>query len=266
MGNLEGNVAHRLIEPLYNYERVIFNHLENGLQWKIDRKHLWSDTWINWEVQQYLNSPYQEYLSAGHSSMTTVFNSSNGWKVSLPVQGIVTHRGGQLDTDTTGMRTLLNAATGFDIQYTKKNPSSWFRSFSTSNYIAVFRDASPAKTMPFRQGYGIYLNASLHTSYHVSASLGYWMGRNYLATQGGDLFQSAASVFGKSGYTESKRDLVFVRLMYQQKIMDALFVDVRMEPFYDLNKKYLAYAYLVYLTYRTDLTFVNLMKGKRVKN
>ena len=36
-GNLDGSIQHQLIEPIYNFERVITNRLENGAQFLINK-------------------------------------------------------------------------------------------------------------------------------------------------------------------------------------------------------------------------------------
>lgn len=262
MGTLEGNISHQMAEPIYNYERVILNHLENGLQFKIDKKKIWADTWINWEVQQYLNSSFQEQLSGGHSSKIKLFEQNN-FTITLPLQLLISHKGGQLDLDTSSLKTIANTATGLILQYHSKHQSAFIQSIKSENYITSFNDLSPSKTLNFKKGNGLFLNVNAISKYDIGLSLGYWTGRNYLSSRGGDLFKSEASIYGTAGFIEPNRDLVFARLFYQRKILNALHVDIRFEPFYDLNNKVLQYSYSVYFTYKTDLSLVNLTNGKR---
>ena len=122
---------------------------------------------------------------------------------------------------------------------------------------------SPSKTLNFKKGNGLFLNLNAVSKYNIGLSFCYWSGRNYLSSRGGDLFKSEASIYGTAGFIEPNRDLVFARLFYQRKILNALDVDIRFEPFYDLNNKVLQYSYSVYFTYKTDLSLVNLTNGKR---
>src|SRR5262249_28334361 len=64
-GNLDGSLNHRLIEPLYDFERVLNNRLENGLQVQVIRDDLFFDTWVDWHKMIYVNDPNQEQLTAG---------------------------------------------------------------------------------------------------------------------------------------------------------------------------------------------------------
>lgn len=260
-GNLEGNVAHRLCEPLYNYERLILDHLENGLQYHVTKSNFWSDTWLNWEVQQYLRSPYQEELSGGHSSRTQLWHRG-GWSVTLPLQGLIYHKGGQLDTDTTSLKTLLNTATGLIVQWRSVDSGQFIQSVCSENYVAAFNELSPAKVLPYRNGNGVFINLAIMSKYHLGLSAGYWSGNQFLAIHGGDLYQSRASVYGLAGYTEDKRRLGFLRAFYQHKLAGDLYADIRFEPFYDFNNALLEYSYSAYLTYRKNLTLINLTKRK----
>ncbi len=260
-GTLEGNVSHRLIEPLYNYERLISNPIENGLQIKIDKQKIWSDTWLQWEVMQYIGSTYQEQFSVGHHS-DIVIAKSKKWELSLPVQFLVSHKGGQIDVDTTPLKTIANAAIGFRFQYKSNENGNFVKSFITENYLAIFNDLSPTKTLNFHQGSGLYFNATVNSKYDIAASLGYWNANNYLASRGGYLFQSEASAYGTQGYVQANRNLFFFRLLYARKVFDVLDINVRFEPYYDLGASTFEYSYSVYFTYKSDLTLFNVTKRK----
>jgi len=266
MGTLEGNVAHQLSEPLYDYERLILHPIENGLQIKVDKKKIWADTWINWEVQEYLNSTYQEQLSVGHSSKTILYQTKKGLQIKWPLQFLFTHTGGQIDLDTTPLKTLSNVATGILLQYQNPNPKGFIKSVTSENYITYFNELSPTKVLNFHEGRGLYANVNITSKYDIGVSSGYWSGKNYLSSRGGDLFKSEASIYGQKGFTAPKRSLLFLRLLYQRRIFDALNVNVRFEPYFDLNQNYLAYSYSVYFTYKKDLSFFNLTNGKRRSN
>lgn len=260
-GNLEGNFSHRMVEPLYNYERYMCNPLESGLQIKIDKQKIWSDTWINWEVMQYAGSNYQEQFSVGHHTDFTLFKTDQS-KLTIPLQFLVSHKGGQIDVDSTPLKTLANAAIGFSYRYQSDDEHHFIQSLSTENYFVVFKDLSPLKRLAYQQGNGAYFNASLTSKYDISFSVGYWNATNYLASRGGYLFQSEASVYGTPGYLQPNRNLLFFRLWYAHQVFKAINVNVRFEPFYDLSASTLEYNYSVYFTYKGDFTLFNFAKGK----
>lgn len=257
-GTLEGNLSHRLIEPLYNYERYITHNIENGFQIKVDRKRIWSDTWLNWEVMQYLNSNYQEQFSVGHSSQIHLVDNGK-FKLDVPVQALITHRGGQIDTVSTPLESIANAAIGISVSV---ELNSFIKRIHTQNYYTLYRNISPTKLINYSQGDGLFLNVEAATKNGFVASLGYWTGYQYYAGRGGFLYQSIASEYGKKGTVQPNRQIAFLRLLYQKPVYKGLSVDVRFEPYYDLGNSLFEYSYSLYFTYKRDFGIVNLMKRK----
>lgn len=258
-GNIEGNVAHRLIEPLFNFERIISNPLESGLQFKIDRNKIWSDTWLNWEVMEYLGSNYQEQFSVGHHSNVHLYKNKTQ-RFDLSIQALVSHKGGQIDMDSTPLKTIANSAFGFIYCY--QFQEGFLKQIQTENYITTYFDLSPYKTSTFNQGYGYFLNFATTTKYDITASLGYWKGTHFLSSRGGYLYQSEASKYGVWGYVEKERSLLFFRLLYSHKLFDAIQANVRFEPYYDFNQHIFEYSYAVYLGYKNDFSIFNFSKKK----
>lgn len=253
IGNLEGNLSHRLIEPVFNYERFITNYNENGIQVKVDKKKIWSDTWINWEVMEYNKSDYQEEFAAGNSTQYHFLDDGKN-KFTAIFQGIVTHIGGQVDIDTNAIQSKTNLAIGF--MY-KRKLNGFFTEWNTQNYYMIYKELAPSKTVAIDKGNGIFLNTELKTKYHINANVSYWKGYNYLAPRGGDLFQSMSSYYSQNPITEKQRNLLFIRLMYQKQIFDNFNVDVRFEPYIDLINQFFEHSYSIYLTYKKDFHLFN---------
>jgi hypothetical protein len=260
-GTLEGHLSHRLIEPLYNYERYISHPIESGIQIKIDKKNIWSDTWINWEKMQYIGSADQEQFSVGHHTDVKLFNTKHS-TLTLPLQMLVSHKGGQIDIDTTPLKTIANMAIGITYEYKSQDENNFMKSFKTENYLTIFKDLSPTKRLTFNQGTGFYLNATFVSKYDIAASFGYWQATDYLASRGGYLFQSEASIYGTPGFIQPEKKLLFIRLLYAHKVFNAIDVNVRFEPFLDLIANTFEYNYAVYFTYKNDFTLFNYMKRK----
>lgn len=257
-GALEGNVSHRVIDPLLNYERYILQPLENGVQIKADKKMMWMDNWMNWEKMQYLGDSIQEQFTIGHSSKWHVVQKPK-IKIDIPIQLMVTHRGGQIDIDTTALQTVINAAVGVNVSIPTKG---FITSVFSENYVCLFKDFSPSSRLPYQDGNGYFINVGARTRYDISASLGYWNAHQFYASRGGELFQSVSSQYAPAPYLSPNRSLFFVRLMYQHKLLNHLYTDIRFEPYYDLGHSYFEYSYGCYLTYKNDFGIINLTKRK----
>lgn len=253
VGNLEGNFNHRLLEPLYNYERFLTNNQETGLQFRVDRKKIWSDTWINWEVMQYNRSNYQEQFSAGnHTQITLLQHAKHELKVIA--QGLIAHKGGQIDIDTSAMASKLSTAVGLEYVW---HTSSFIKEIKTQHYLLYSSFLNAAKNDPYHQGNAYYATIGLNTKYDVGFNMSFWQGNRFQTSHGGDLFQSLSSDYTQRRTSDNNRSLLFVRLFYQKKLAKDIYMDIRFEPYYDLNHSFLEYAYSFYLTYKKDFVLFN---------
>jgi len=252
-GNLEANLNHRLVEPLYDFERLIYDKLEHGIQLKIEKPRLWLDAWMDWEKMIYHGSPFQEQFTAGFSSDINLLGAEKKLALSIPVQTMVSHKGGQIQLggDSLGLHNVLtqwNSAVGFSISY--KFDNSFLKEIKTDNYFVYYKDLSGTQTVAYREGTGAYLNLLVKTKF-IDVMLNYWNASSYIAPRGGPLYQSVS--FDDPSYTEKNRELLFLRLMYEKEFFKDLFFNVRFEPYQDFVEKRLEYSYSIYLTYRKDI-------------
>lgn len=256
-GNLQANVSHRYIEPLYDFEKVINDPLENGMQFIWHRNSLWLDVWIDWEKMIYRGDPFREELAGGLSAEQRVLEDSiRGWRLDLPVQFTAQHKGGQIDASDLPLVTLFNGAVGFRL--TKNIGGKFWKKLRTENYLLSFKDFSNVYQYPYTQGTGLYLNLGVDTRVQ-NVLLSYWRGNGYIAEQGGRLFQSASTTFKKPNYLEEKRELLILRFTHDIRLTDNLFLTVRFEPLYDFKDPQLEFSNAFYLRFNTDF-FVTKLK------
>ncbi|WP_240337004.1 hypothetical protein [Rufibacter psychrotolerans] len=267
-GTLEGNLNHGYIEPLYDFERVITNRLENGLQFLLNKPGVKLDAWIDW--QRYLRrmDPFQEEVAGGASAELTLYrtpvqlgSAESGPEtetyLGLPLQFTAQHRGGQIDASDLPLVTFVNAAAGLVIR--KNYNRKVLKALHFQPYVVGWKDFSNEKNQAFRQGTGIYLNAGIDTKYQ-NVMLSYWQGNGYYAELGGKLFQSVSTNFKSPGYTNKLRRLFILRLMHDIELMQGLSLTLRLEPYYDLEQPKLEFSNSLYLNFNTDFFLTRLKK------
>ncbi|HNB81602.1 MAG TPA: hypothetical protein PLP34_00690 [Chitinophagaceae bacterium] len=259
MGSLDGNWSHRLSEVLYHYERFMQHPNENGIQFRIQKKKFWSDSWLHWEVMEYLNSPYQEEFSVGHSSSCTLFQTSGGIHCDMLWQGLISHKGGQLDTDTQALKTLCNSSLGIRLLF-QPQKKQMINEAGIQFQAMTYNDLSPQKNMVYTSGQGYYTNVWLNSSYGIQCMGAFWKGHRFLSPRGDDRFQSVAGIYGKPGHSETNRQLLIGRILYQKSVMDVVQVDVRLEPCYDMINKTLSYFYSLYFDFNEDILLKKLTR------
>jgi hypothetical protein len=249
-GSLEGNIQHNYIEPIYNFERKITTPIEYGTQLLVEKEKFKLDSWISWQKMIYSGDAQKEEIVGGLNAESTIMQTGN-WKLSVPVQFLAYHQGGQIDVlKDIPISTLFNGATGFKLNQTI---GSKIKEIYTANYIAVYKDFSPTKTRAYQGGFGLWLNAGIETKWgNLVAS--YWKGNNFITIKGMPLYQSVSETLYDTGFKQKSRSILAFKYIYQKQLIPNLYLDVRFEPHFDLDHSdsQLQFNHSLFLTYKED--------------
>jgi len=260
-GTLEGNIQHKYIEPLYDFERILTTPIEYGTQLLVERKNFNLDAWIAWQKMIYKGDPAKEEIIGGLSTETFLLKTDN-WKLSVPAQFLAFHQGGQIDVlKEIPISTLFNGATGLRLH---KEINTNIKQVYTDNYIAVYKDFSPDKRRAFQSGFGLWLNAGVESKWG-SLVASYWKGNNFISIKGMSLYESVSNNLYSPGFIQHDRNIVSLRYAYQKELIPNLYLDVRFEPHVDLGNtdKQLQFNHSFFLTYKQDFRLFKVKKAER---
>jgi hypothetical protein len=258
-GTLQGSLNHQLIEPLYDFERVMVDRLEEGIQLLYEKERFWLDVWIDWERTIYPGSPFQERVSGGFSARTDLVEKEK-LQLVMPLQMLAFHQGGQIDTDPAPLITRLNLAGGLELH--RPVGKRFLHSWSLQPYVLGFFDTSHELRAPFSRGWGLYMNAAAYTRLG-GFMLTYWQGDSYIPIKGAPLFSSASSTFVNPDAVSPQRRILMLRLLNEIPIGRYLALSLRLEPFYDFGEGRLDFANSIYLNYRAGFGLWNKNKPNR---
>lgn len=242
-GTLEGSLNHKLIEPLYDFERVLNRRLETGLQFQYNRDGLFADVWFDWQYMQYWQDTRQEQFVGGLSVQKRVLKLGSG-ELFVPFQVVARHQGGQLDVAGIAIQTVVNSAVGLNwIQPI----NGWAKAVSLSGYYVFDKDVSLTR-QPYLDGDGVYINGSVTTNFGLEVMATYWQAREFLSIQGGPIYPSISPQDVR--IVQPSPNLMMLRFLYNYRVADDLYLSLRYEPFYDLAFKSFQYSYGFYINYR----------------
>lgn len=253
MGTLEGSLNHRFIEPIYDVESIINDRLEQGLQVIINKPRFWFDWYIDWEKAIVQYSPYREELTSGFSARLALVKNDKV-TVELPLQAMIAHKGGQIDTSGLPVESLLNTAVGASATFTVR--SSFLKAIKTEHYLAWYRDLSGQKLQLFKEGTGWYSSLVFQSKWNVDLDARYWHGHGFHGPRGGALYSSISEKV--PGYGEKERELLFLSAIYDKQLFPNIFIDLRLEPYYDIRNKFVEYSYSVFLRFKKDFLLKRL--------
>lgn len=234
-GNLEGNVAHRMIEPMMNFERTLTAPLEHGFQFKKVKNNSFFDSWLDWQRSTSAGEINQEHILFGLVWKHKPFKI-NDLDIRFPIQFTAYHQGGQNLAASFPVKTWLNPSVGISIEKELLKSSVSFE----NQYIGSFEDGNVGK--------GWYSNLKFQNT-KWQGILSYWLSENYASPMGGDLFQSASRKFNNESYSERYRSIMILRLIRDWKIVQDLNLSFRFEPYYDFRNHIFQHSEGLYLRY-----------------
>ena len=258
-GTLEGNLNHGYIEPIYDYKLIINERLENGFQFKVNTKPYTHDFFINWRVAIHPGDPFKEQFDIGYVSKFNILNNKK-FNLSIPLQFLYSHKGGQYDSLHTPLQSLVNTAMGASA--TLNLDHKLLKRIVFDNYYVNYKDISGEKLQPFNEG-NAFLSHLLFDFKNVGIDLRYWNGQGYIGPRGMALFQSVSEKY--PGLVEKHRELLIVSFIYDKEIFKNVNFDFRIIPYKDFIEKIssgtgLEYSYEMYLKYNLKLNL------KKIKN
>jgi hypothetical protein len=227
-GSIYGALNHGLIEPLFSFERVFTHHNESGFQFLLNHDFFKADIWLNWEKFIFAGDPFKEEFTAGFSSTLYPAGRGSPFRVEVPVQLLVSHRGGQIDVSDERMQNIVNYATGIHAEWNTNH--SFIRSAGFRGYLAGFRDLSSSLENHYDKGWGIYPNIIIGTRWG-EAGVGYWKGHKFVAPRGEPVFQSVSRV--DPLLAVDRRELLTSKIIFNRKLIRGINMAVRFEVYYD---------------------------------
>ena len=245
VGNLYGGVNHRLIEPLYMWERHFTDKPESGLQFVFHNDRWFADTWIDWQHFIRRGSPVLEELTFGSSVSYRIIQPSGRFGLSIPLQLLIHHTGGQIDTSSEPMIVLGNAATGICSKWNIND--SRIRSVGLDVYIAGYYDRYPNEELrPYKSSLGVYPVLRIDaTPFELMA--GYWQTRKYYSFAGEALFGSFDPYHPQNRLPDRK--LLACKLAYNIKLLKGVMLGAQIELYTDLLRNDTDYSFGVHVRF-----------------
>lgn len=244
-GNIDGSLSHQLIEPVYNFERVITRRQESGLQLLLNKKYYDFDIWVDWQNATYPNSNKQEKIWGGFSGNLLKLKNE-GVELKVPFQLTVYHEGGQIDTTRLGLVKNFNYAPGLVLQlYPASGPIK--KIIADGRYVIRTNDYIDSVSTK-SQGAGVMGNIGFSTRKNLDVLVSYWYGDDFYNDMGGYLYSSKSKTVAYSSYySERYRSLLILRVTQRLTLPGNIALTLRAEPHYDLIKQIFEYSFGVYI-------------------
>jgi hypothetical protein len=250
VGNLNQNNQHRLLEQLWEPERMYTEKPESGLQFLYSGEKLNAQTWVNWEQFIQKDDPFQEHFAFGLTSDYRAYQNSE-LSLKIPVQVLFYHQGGEINSGVAGVRprvqTRANFAAGWELSL---NVGEKLKMINLNGYWlgynAVTKDSN---TLPFDKGHAYLFEASAQMK-QSRISLSYWNAYQFIAPKGRLLYQSVSD--SDPTFTQADRSIISAKYFWQRKIAKDAHVAFQLESYIDTQTGDFSYSYGFFLLLNQD--------------
>lgn len=257
LGNIYGNLHHKLEEPLYRIDYYYQDNVEYGIQFLYKPDWMRSDTWINWEKFIFPGDTIQEVFTIGNTTEFTLLNQDK-WSISLPIQFLYRHKGGQVNKTNDPVYNFINGGGGLNLRY-QFNETSFvalepmFLFHSGPDY-----DARIGSLSHFSSGRGMYYKARFE-AWLLYGMAGYWTSKGFIAPHGEYLFQSIAEF--RPEFKAEDRNMLVAKIGFKKDIGETMSFQLGFDGYYDLDIKHFDYSYGLYFLINHDFLLMKF-KGK----
>jgi len=237
-GQLNGLLAHKLIEPIYSTDNYFKRNPENGIEFSFARRLVQSSIWISWDHFILPGDNSKEEITSGINTSLRILSTPWRSSLSFNLQGIIHHYGGQVDQAHTPLETRLNLAPGMEFTYWPA-PNAITRLILAS-YLVQASDPSGTVTIPYKKGWAGYSFLSIsHRS--LSLTVAWFHGEYYFTPMGDHMFQSVSEL--NNWYASDTRNLLNGKFLFDRQIAKGVKLGIRFESYYDPQQKTIDYCY-----------------------
>lgn len=230
LGTLNQDDNHHLHEALFEPERFFTDGAENGLQALFKSKRLNFDTWINWEQFIFQNDPFQEVFTFGLTADLRLNKNESSHTLSIPLQVLFTHRGGEIDSSDSFKQTVAHFGTG--LTYSKTFENTLIKKIDFDALAFLFKDNSSIKEFVYSKGKGCHFRVGAETK-HSKLKLGYWLGNKFNSSRGSALFQSMSVI--DNNYIQKRREILTAKYRIQKSIAKGIILGGQVDTYLDMN-------------------------------
>lgn len=248
LGSINGTLHHQLEEPLFRSDTYYQNNVEYGVQFLYEPDWMRTDTWINWEDFIFVGDTIQEVFTIGNT--TDIYLKNHGkFRVSIPLQFLYRHKGGQINLTDKPVYNFVNGATGIDLRY----------QFSERTFVALeprfFLHSGPeyderiGNLSHFSNGNARYYKVRFEAQ-PFYGMLGYWTSYRFIAPHGEYLFLNIAE-FDQDFHVDN-RHMVVGKIGFKHDIDKTMSFQAGFDGYYDLDTRQLEYSYGLYFLINHD--------------
>ena len=252
IGAINGNLNHRLSDIIYFDEIYFGAEPEYGVQFEVNTDRLWLDTWINWQEYIVEGDSVSEQFVAGLSAQVSLVKLGNGLQLTMPLQLMAFHKGGEIDASEASDRSEVNTLAGFDVEHKNDNATTRWGGFA---HVLLYKELKSKKTNVFKDGWGLETGVTMRSRNH-QVRISWWKGSEFLTENGNPIYQSVSDYSDELVFPNTQ--ILTGKYGWHKTFAPQLDFSFLLYGFYDIEQRVFSYSYGVQLLYSPSVFLKNL--------
>jgi len=195
MGTLDNSRLHKIIRPLMQSDRLYRpdTRLETGMQYVYSTEKVETELWVDWHYFILPQDSLREVIQGGWRLQWHAVNKPQ-WKLRIPVQFLVHHRGGQINLwgsyneDLNNLFVVAYGAVGAQLLIPHKQKGEW----NVFGYVlGHYVNETNTEDIVFKTGKAVWLGGGWYKN-NLKLTLSYWQAWQFNAPTGEDIFQTVS--------------------------------------------------------------------------
>ena len=245
-GNLNLNQNQGLLKQLWEPERIMTDAPREGVQFLYESKYFEMQNWMSWEQFILPGDPYQEHFTFGLSGRSQLFPNS-GLKIHIPLQLLVYHQGGEIDSSPLEVVTHYNYATGLETSF--KVGDQFLKNIDLNLHWIGYQCPDGPAPYGYKRGHGYSVTVAADT--HIGKfSLDYWNAYQFIAPYGKRIFMSISD--RNITLSQADRSQAAFNYMMKHRILKDIEFAFQGEALYDFLTTRFSFAFGYYLVINQD--------------
>ncbi len=245
-GNLDENNNHGLLKQLWEPERILTDAPREGIQFLYKSRFLEVENWMSWEQFILPGDPYQEHFTFGLTGRGQLYSNS-GTTVKIPLQLLVYHQGGEIDSSPLGVVTHYNYGTGLETNF--KVGDGFIKSVDFNAHWLGYQCPDGPAPYPYNNGHGYAVTLAGDTRWG-KLSLDYWNGYQFIAPYGKRIYMSISD--RDIALSEQDRSQLAMNYMLRQHILKDIEFAFIGEAYWDFLTERFSFGFGYYLVINSD--------------
>ena len=245
-GNLNVNKNQGLVKQLWEPERIMTDAPREGVQFLYESEYFQMQNWMGWEQFILRGDPYQEHFTFGLSGRAQILPNS-GLKIHIPIQLLVYHRGGEIDSSPLGVITDLNYATGLETQFSVGD--GFLKNLDLNLHWIGYECPDGPAPYGYKNGFGYSVTVGGDTRFG-KFSFDYWNAYQFIAPYGKRIYMSVSD--RNIALSQQDRSQVAFNYMMKQHILKDIEFAFQGEALYDFLSSRFSFAFGYYLVINQD--------------